>query len=303
MNNAIDQPHGIIAAALTPLKPDFTPDLDAIPGLLHYLAERGCHGSLILGTTGEGPSFSSSERQAIYQSTLTIRQAFPDFKLFAGTGTPSQEETISLTRLAFDLGFDGVVVLPPYYFRKVSEEGLIAWFSQVIQRAVPDGRPLLYYHFPSITGIDISIDFLSRLKQTFPDRFAGLKDSSGNPDFSDQLGERFGQDLVVFTGNDRLLSRCLENHGSGCITAMSNLYSPMLRQIWDAFQHGHPDLQTQGKVSSLRTILERYTPFPPILKGLISLHSPFPTWPVRPPLLPSNSDTVRQASYELAEIG
>ena len=155
---------GIYAAAITPLTSDFSPDLDALPGLLDFLSQRGCHGILLLGTTGEGPSFSTFERLAIWQAACTYRLLHPKIKLFVGTGTPSLSETISLTRAAFEMGVDGVVVLPPYYFRNVSEEGLFQWFSSLIQQAVPEDRALLYYHIPPITGIPISLDFLARLK-------------------------------------------------------------------------------------------------------------------------------------------
>src|SRR3990172_5540535 len=110
---------GVYAAALTPLQEDFSPDLEGIPILLDFLAQRGGHGALLLGTTGEGPSCAFSERLAIFHAALDIRKKFPNFRLLAGTGTPSLEETKNLTRAAFEAGMDGVVVLPPYYFRKV----------------------------------------------------------------------------------------------------------------------------------------------------------------------------------------
>jgi 4-hydroxy-tetrahydrodipicolinate synthase len=92
-----------------------------VPRLLDFLARRGCHGALLLGTTGEGPSFAPEERIAIFRAALEVQQTQPAFRLLAGTGTPSLEETIILTRAAFDLGMDGVVVLPPYYFRKITD--------------------------------------------------------------------------------------------------------------------------------------------------------------------------------------
>jgi len=110
----------------------------------------------LMGTTGEGPSFSADERLALLRAGLAVRQEHPDFRLLLGTGTPSLEETVQLTRAAFDLGVDGVVVLPPYYFRKVSDDGLFAWFSQVIQRAVPTNAALLGYHIPSLSGVPLS---------------------------------------------------------------------------------------------------------------------------------------------------
>lgn len=281
---------GIFSAAITPLKADLSPDLDGMVSLLEFLARRGCNGALIMGTTGEGPSFSPEQRLNVYQAALQIRQAYPDFRLLAGTGTPSLEETIHLTCSAFEIGFDGVVVLPPYYFRKVSDSGLFDWFSLVIQRSVPEGRWLLGYHIPDVSGVPFSIDLLSKLKDAFPDRFAGIKDSSGNKDFAQALGTRFGKNLIVLTGNDRLLSFALENHAAGCITACANLISPKLRLVWNAYQGGQSDPNDQEWIDQARQIIERYPPLPSMIKALLAKRFGFPQWPVCPPLQPTPAE-------------
>lgn len=286
MSSASTSLRGVYAACLTPLGPDFAPAPDQLAPLLAFLARRGCHGSLILGTTGEGPAFAAGERQQIWQAALAVRQEYPDFRLLAGTGTPSLEETVQLTRLAFDLGMDGVVVLPPYYFRKVSDDGLFAWFSQVIRRAVPRGGALLGYHIPPLTGIGLSPDLLARLKDAFPDQFMGLKDSSNDAQTARQLGERFGRDLLVFSGTDSLFGLALEHGASGCITAMGNLRSPDLRRVWDSFQQGAPDAAAQARLTAGRQVMDAYPPNPPLYKALLARLHAFPHWAVRPPLMP-----------------
>lgn len=290
---------GVYAAALTPLRPDLSPALEEIPILLGFLAQQGCHGALLLGTTGEGPSFSYTERLDIYRAALVVRQEYPQFHLLAGTGTPSLDETASLTRFAFDQGYDGVVVLPPYYFRNVSDEGLFEWFSFILQRSVPAGGTFLGYHIPPMTGVGFSLDLLAQLKEAFPNRFAGIKDSSGSSDLARQLGERFGKDLLVLNGNDGLFSLALENQAGGCITAMANLYSPVLRQVWDAFQTHQPNPLAQARLGRLRSILESIPPFPPLLKALLPHLHPFNPWPVRPPLLPVPVKAVQRVLDEL----
>ncbi len=297
----ISQPAGVIAAAVTPLKADGSIDIEAIPNLLNFLAQRGCHGALLFGTTGEGPSFSPEERLPALKAALAVRQELKDFILLAGTGTPSLDETVKLTRAAFDLGYDGAVVLPPYYFRKVSDEGLFSWFSQVLQRATPTNEALYGYHIPVNTGIPFSLDLLARLKDAFPGRFAGLKDSSGDPEFARQLGSRFGRDLRVFTGNDRLFSAALDHSASGCITAAANLFSPEARQVWDACQAGLSALQTQAqeKLSALRQAAERFQPFPPLVKAVLHERFGYPAWPVRPPLQPLTAEMTHQAIVEI----
>jgi 4-hydroxy-tetrahydrodipicolinate synthase len=276
---------GVYAAAVTPLRSDLSPDLEAIAPFLAFLASRGCHGALIFGTTGEGPSFSPSEREAVWRAALKVREQVPDFKLFAGSGTPSLTETIDLTKLAFDLGFDAVVTLPPYYFRKATDDGLFNWFEQVIHKAVPSDGCLFGYHIPSAAGIGFSIELLSRLKDSFPSQFAGIKDSSHDEDFTRALGEKVGADLTVFNGTDSDFTLALQNQAAGCITALANIISPSLREIYDAFIKGQDTSSLQKKVSEQRHILEKYQPFPPLLKALLARLHNQPRWPVRPPLV------------------
>jgi 4-hydroxy-tetrahydrodipicolinate synthase len=141
---------GVYAAMVTPLKPDLSPDLDGLSNLIQFLANRGCHGVLLLGTTGEGPSFSREERLSVYRIAAEMRQSIPNLRILAGTGTPSLEDTIFLTHSAFDLGYEGVVVLPPYYFKKTTDAGLFTWFSQVLSKAVPEDGLVLFYHNPLV---------------------------------------------------------------------------------------------------------------------------------------------------------
>ncbi len=282
---------GVYAAALTPLTPASSPDLEAVAPYLAFLAARGCHGALLFGTTGEGPSFSPTERGAIWKIALQVREQVPDFRLLAGTGTPSLTETIDLTRATFDLGYDGAVVLPPYYFRKATDNGIFQWFREVIQKAVPaDGR-LLGYHFPGAAGIGFSLDLLARLKDAFPVQFAGIKDSSHDPDFARTLGQRFGSDLAVFSGTDSEFTLALENHAAGCITAPANLISPDLREVYDLFRAGKDTSAAQARVTEQRRILEKYPPFPPTLKALVHRLHGFPRWPIRPPLEELDAET------------
>lgn len=287
---------GVFAASITPLKPDFSPDLDALPEYLGFLASRGCHGALILGTTGEGPSFSPEQRMAIYQSALEVRQVWPEFLLLAGTGTPSLDQTQELTRKVFELEFDGVVVLPPFYFRDSSEAGLYSWYASLLNQAVPQGRFLFAYHIPRVSGVPLSIDLIARLLDTFPDQFAGLKDSSGDPQFAQRLGDQFGDDLRVFTGNDRLFSLALASGASGCITALANLIAPDLRQLWDMYHTGQSIEAIQEKIDSVRDITERFPPFPPLIKFLLAHFFNYPNWTVCPPLTPISQETEKQVS-------
>jgi 4-hydroxy-tetrahydrodipicolinate synthase len=290
---------GVFAAAVTPLHPDLSLDLDGLTSLIQFHSMRGCHGVLVMGTTGEGPSFSMKERLLVYQTAAKACRDIKDFQLLAGTGTPSLDETISLTKAAFDLGVDGVVVLPPYYFRKATTDGLFSWFSQVLNQAVPTGGVLLGYHIPPVTGVSLSLDLLAHLRDSYPYKFMGVKDSSGDPDWAQALGARFGSDLIVLNGNDRLFSLALQSNASGCITAMANLLSPLLRSLWDNFMAGNEDKGIQEKLTRARGVFDKYPPMPPMIKLMLArLHS-FPSWTVKPPLMDFDPSLADQVEIEL----
>ncbi|MCC7117736.1 MAG: dihydrodipicolinate synthase family protein [Anaerolineales bacterium] len=293
---------GVYAAAITPLKKDGRLDFESIPSLLRFLATRGCHGALFFGTTGEGPSFSPKEREALLRSIRAFRSQAPGFRLLAGTGTPSLAETIELTKLAFDLTYDGVVVLPPYYFSKVTDDGLFAWFSQVIQQAVPPEKHLLGYHIPNTAGIGLSLDLIARLKDAYPTQFAGIKDSSGSAEFAAQLGQRFGRDLAVFSGTDSLFAHALSNHAQGAITAPANLTSPLLRELWELFQEGQDTAAVQKQVTEQRQVLEKYAPHAPTLKALLHKLHDFPEWTVKPPLEELSKELEDAAFREIKDL-
>jgi 4-hydroxy-tetrahydrodipicolinate synthase len=293
---------GVIAASITPINPDFSIDLEAIPGYLDFLASRGCHGALLLGTTGEGPSFSITERKSILEVAIEVRKHVPGFFLLAGTGMPSLEDTIQVTRFAFELGYDAVVVLPPYYFRKVTLAGLLEWFRLVIERAVPEGGKLLGYHIPPVSGVPLPINLLQELKDRFPDKFAGIKDSSGDADFACDLDRTFGKDLQVFTGNDFLFSHALKHNACGCITSLANLTSPLSRQIWEGYRQGQEMDAIQEQLSRIRNVLEEFPPAPAFLKSVLHSLFAFPDWAVYPPLDRLQPEQRRTALQKVSEL-
>ena len=298
---------GVYAAAVTPLhgQPDSSLDLESVSVLMSFLASRGCHGMVLFGTTGEGPSFSPSERETLMRAASVARdshESVPGFRLLAGTGTPSLSETIDLTRLAFDLGYDGVLVLPPYYFRNATDDGLFAWFSELIRKAVPSNGYLLGYHFPSVAGIGFSIELLARLKDAFPVQFAGIKDSSNDAGLASSLGEEFGSDLAVLTGTDSYLQLAMQNKAAGCITAPANIISPDLREVWDLIQEGRDASEAQIRVRRQREILEKYPPYPATLKALLHRLHGLPRWSVRPPLESISPELEERAIQELETL-
>lgn len=290
---------GVFAAAVTPLKATGAPDLDSFPGFLEFLANRGCHGALLLGTTGEGPSFSFDERVAIWRASAAGRPK--DFILMAGTGTPSLAETIALNQTAFDLGYDAVVVLPPYFFRNASEDGLFTWFSQVIEQSVPEGRWLLGYNIPAVSGVPLSVSLLLRLNAAFPSRFGGLKDSTGDFESSKSYVAALpGKSVLV--GNDKLMAPGLAEGAAGCITALANTRSLELRSIYDAHARGEMTSEMQAALDPIRSAMDAMPSAPAYLKALLHAQHEFPLWPVRAPLQDFSSRQTQQALSALEPI-
>jgi 4-hydroxy-tetrahydrodipicolinate synthase len=237
----------------------------------------------------------------LMRAACEARQAIPGLRLLAGTGTPSLSESIELTKLAFDLGCEGVLAVPPYYFRKATDRGLFTWFSELIQKAVPSQGYLLGYHFPNVAGIGFSLELLARLKDAFPTQFAGIKDSSHDAELARHLGEKFGSELVVLTGTDSYLQLAMQNKAAGCITAPANLISGDLREVWNLMNEGKDATNAQAHVKDQRDILEKYPPFPPTLKALLHRLHGLPRWSVKPPLESISEETEERVVQEWLE--
>lgn len=274
---------GVYAAAVTPYFHDSGPDLEGVSKLLDFLENRGCDGTLLLGTTGEGPSFSANERISIWKAAAEWQRQHPKFKLLAGTGTPSLSETIELNQAAFELGFEAVIVLPPYFFRGASEDGLFGWYAQLIKNSVPKDKLLLGYHIPAVSGVGLPLGLLQRLDAAYPAQFAGLKDSSGSLDSAKAYVSGL-PGKAVLVGNDKLLAAGLAAGAAGCITALANLCSPQLRSIYDAHQSGKDTLKLQAALDPLRAAMDSMPPAPAYLKAMLKTEHGFPRWDVRAPL-------------------
>jgi 4-hydroxy-tetrahydrodipicolinate synthase len=274
---------GVHAAAISPCLPSGSPDEASLPDLLDFLADRGCHGALISGTTGEGPSFSMKERISFWETASLWRKSRPGFRLIAGTGTPSLSETRDLNQAAFELGFEAVVVLPPYFFRNASESGLFDWFADLLETSVPVGKFLLGYHIPAVSGVSLPLPLLQRLAGVYPATFGGLKDSSGSLDsaaaYITGLPGR-----AVLVGNDKLLSAGLATGAAGCITALANLRSPDSRAIYDAFHRGEETSTKQAALDSMRSAMDAMPPAPAYIKALLHANHGLKPWSVRLPL-------------------
>ncbi len=292
---------GVIAAAVTPLNKKGELELGDLPRLFDFLAGRGCQGVLLLGTTGEGPSFSVAERIEVVREGLRYRAAaWPNVKLLAGTGCANLADTIALTRAAFDLGVDAAVTLPAFYYKGVSADGIAAYFRQVVQQAVPASGRLLAYHIPQVSGVAIPAATISQLRQQFPDQVWGMKDSQDDLSHTLETMRQF-PGFHVFSGSDSTLTEALAGGASGSITALANVTSRLNRAVWDAHQKGTTAPAAHAGLVHARQLLKGLSG-PAAMKAVLADLFGFPDWPVRPPLEPLTADTRARLSAAMAAL-
>jgi 4-hydroxy-tetrahydrodipicolinate synthase len=273
-------PNGVIVASLTPLDGG-RPDGPALAEHVQTLFDRGCDGALLFGTTGEGLSFTVEERRQALDAVLEA--GVPPHRLLVGTGALPLPDTIALTAHATEREVGGVLVLPPFHFRTITDEGLWAIYDRLIQDVGSEALRLYLYHHPSLTGVPIPFPLIERLREAYPSQVAGIKDSSDEWDHHDALCSSF-PDLQVFAGTERHLTPLLRAGGAGCISATVNISAPLARQ---AVRDWENDAQVASAQSTLTEVRTRLSQFPtiPALKQLIAWRYDRPAWRrVRPPL-------------------
>jgi 4-hydroxy-tetrahydrodipicolinate synthase len=271
---------GVYCAIVTPLSHGrFDPQRFQMH--IRTLAADGCDGLLVLGTTGEGQSFDFSERSEVITAA---REVCGSMTLLAGTGCASLPDTIRATRQAYELGAQGVVLVPPFFFRNVTTPGLSEYFRQVFDEAVPTSGGAFLYHIPQVTGVPIPFQLLKQLQDVVGDKLAGVKDSSGDRTNFLDLCQQFSS-LKIFAGVDDLILDGLQAGAAGCITAEANILAAPAVTLYNAYQAGQDARQFQDVLVKARVVLP-HTPFPVALKGLLAKRYNDAGWAeVRPPLV------------------
>jgi 4-hydroxy-tetrahydrodipicolinate synthase len=212
---------GVNAAVLTAMNNDLSIDLDRMAAHCRWLLANGCNGLGVLGTTGEANSLGISERIAVLEGLAA--RGIPASRMMPGTGTTALTDTVLLTKKAEELGCRGALLLPPFYYKNPSDDGLLAYFGEVIQRVGGDIK-LYLYNFPQQSAIPFSVDFIGRLLKAYPGKVQGIKDSSGSYENGLAYVENFAREgFEVYAGDDTLLKPLLEKGSAGCITAASNV--------------------------------------------------------------------------------
>ena len=276
---------GVFAAALTPLDADCAPDFAPMVAHCRWLLDHGCDGLGVLGTTGEANSFTREERIAILEAL--VGAGIPPDVLLPGTGCCALPDTVALCRAAVDLGARRVLVLPPFYYKNVSDDGLFAAFAEIVEQVGDDRLHIYLYHFPQMSGIPLSLALIERLLKAYPGSFTGIKDSSGDLDNMLRTIRAF-PDFAVFSGSDAFLLAVLQAGGAGCITAVGNIAAFVAAEVQAAFRRGDSAAaeQAQERLGRVRRIVATY-PMTAALKEIMAVHSGNDGWRrIRPPLSP-----------------
>jgi 4-hydroxy-tetrahydrodipicolinate synthase len=222
---------GVIAAIATPIDDVGAPDTARAVRLARHLLDNGCDGLNVLGTTGEATSFSLEERRQVMRA---FREAgLPMDRLMVGTGAAAVADAIALTRYAAELGFAGALLLPPFYYKGVPDDGLVAYVDAIVRATAPAPVPLYLYHFPQQSGVPWHVDLVRRLRERFADRIVGLKDSSGDMAYA-RAAAAVAPEFAVFPSTEAVLLEARTGRFAGCISATANLNADLCQRAWSA---------------------------------------------------------------------
>jgi 4-hydroxy-tetrahydrodipicolinate synthase len=278
---AIEAVPGVYAAALTPIGADFAPDWGRLAAHCEWLLRQGCDGVAPLGTTGEANSLALADR--LTAPAALRRAGLPAERVIVGTGSCAVRDAVAMTRAALDAGYPNVLVLPPFYYKNPSEDGLFAYFAEIV-RAVgnPDLR-LYLYHFPQMSTVPITAALIGRLRQAFGERIAGLKDSSGDWSNTEALIRGF-PGFRVYSGSEQFLAKNVAIGGAGCISATTNITASLAAELLKADPARRQALDDE--LTAVRLAFQRF-PFSAACKQVMAWHTGDEAWRnLAPPLVP-----------------
>jgi len=272
---------GVFVPALTPFHPDLSVDTERFVAHCRALIDDGADGLAVFGTTSEANSLSVPER--VDALDRLIDAGIATERLMPGTGCCALPDTVALTRHAVLHGCMGVLLLPPFYYKGVGDDGLFASIAEVIAR-VGDSRLRIYlYHIPPMAGVGFSLPLIERLLENFPGTVVGLKDSSGDWKNTQALLQAF-PGFEVFPGSETYLLDALRAGGAGCISATANVNVAAMKALLQTWRSPAADAMQQ-RLTSVRAAIQKF-PMVAANKAILARRRAAPAWKVvRPPLV------------------
>ena len=268
--------HGVIAAIATAVDAEGDPDCPRSTALARFLLANGCDGLNVLGTTGEATSFSLEQRRRVMTADRDAGLALD--RLMVGTGAAAVADAVALTRHAAELGFAGALLLPPFYYKGVPDDGLVAYVGTIVQATAATPIPIYLYHFPAQSGLPWRVELVRRLLERFGERIVGLKDSSGDMAYA-RAAATISSGFKVFPSTEAVLMEARTGVFAGCISATANVNADLCARAW---RHG--DAGALAAAVSIRKLVDGKQLVPGV-KGLIAhIHGDAAWGRVQPPL-------------------
>lgn len=297
---ATSRPQGIFSPVLTPFAAAGAPDPDRFIRHCRWLLDQDV-GLAVFGTNSEANSMTVVEKRALLDALLEA--GLPARRMMPGTGACAVPDAIELTREAMEAGCGGVLMLPPFYYKGVSDEGLFRYFASVIDAVADENLRIYLYHIPPVSGVPIPLTLIERLLKTFGRTIAGVKDSSGDWKNTAAMLERFQpQGFDVFAGSENFLLANMRGGGAGCITATGNVNPSAIVQLYRTWRQADADEQ-QKKLDAQRAAFAQF-PMIPAMKAAIALKTGRKDWVhVRPPLVELDADQQKALGASLDAAG
>ena len=290
---------GVLVPVLTPFTPAGEPDAARYVAFCRWLLQQGAGGLSIFGTTSEANSMSPAERMRLLDRL--VEAGIPAEKLMPGTGACALTDAAMLARHAVEHGCGGVLMLPPFYYKGVPDDGIFAFLSAVIDRVASPALRMFLYHIPPVAVVGFSLDLVGRLIKAHPTTVVGLKDSSGDWSNTAALLERY-PGFAVFPGSEVFLLDGLRKGAMGCITATGNINVPGIKRLYDNWRGANADA-LQAEITLVRKTMQAYTMIPALKRVVAHFHND-PEWAaVRPPLVPLDAAQSKALITDLAKIG
>ena len=292
---------GVLSPVVTPFKADLSPDKERFVAHCKWLLSQNC-GLAVFGTNSEANSLGMEERMTLLDGLIAA--GLDASRMMPGTGCCSITETVKLTTQAVKHGCAGVLMLPPFYYKGVSEEGLYRHFSEVVQR-VGDSRLKIYlYHIPPVAVVGITPKLVERLLKAYPQAIAGMKDSSGDWTNTKTFLDAFAKSgFDIFPGSESFLLAGLRNGGAGCISATANVNPGAIAKLCNEWKNADADEQ-QKRLDVVRDAFGKKYLMIGALKQGIAIYANDPAWAkVRPPLVELTAEQAKSLEAELKAIG